>query len=97
VTPSNQRSLAFGGLESATQIVALDHATYVLDAGGDLHRFDGEVSTVVGHGIHGIVGDRDLLLICRRNGELGAVARSSPVRMTTERRRRCASRTAYPV
>jgi eukaryotic-like serine/threonine-protein kinase len=85
VTPSNRSAFPFGDLESATHIVALDSATYVLDARGDLHRFDGAVSAVVDHGIHGIVGDRDLLLVCRRNGQLDVERGGSVVR-----RERCA-------
>ncbi len=84
-TPSNRNAVAIHGVDSVEQLAALDDATYVLDAIGDLHRLDGKTSTVVDHGIHGIAGQGALLLVCRRNGELD-IARGRRVVL----RRRCA-------
>jgi len=69
-TPSNIDAVEAKELDSASQIVALDDTTYVLDASADLHMFDGKTATIVDHRVHRIVGDRDLLLVCRSNGEL---------------------------
>jgi eukaryotic-like serine/threonine-protein kinase len=84
-TPSNINAVEAKDLESATRLVALDDATYVLDESGDLHLLDGKTSMVVDHGVHGIAGDHDVLLVCRSNGELD-VERGGVVVV----RRRCA-------
>ena len=84
-TPANINAIEAKELETASRLVALDDATYVLDESGDLHLLDGKTSTVVDHEVHGIAGDRDVLLVCRSNGELD-IERGGVVAA----RRRCA-------
>jgi WD40 repeat protein len=84
-TPSNINALKAGALDNASQLVALDDTTYVLDAAGDLHLLDGKAASVVNHGVHRIAGSGNLLLVCYNNGELD-VERGGVV----VQRRRCA-------
>jgi serine/threonine protein kinase/WD40 repeat protein len=84
-TPSNINAVNVGELNTATQLVALNDATYALDASGDLHLLDGKTSTVVDQGVHRITGSGDVLLVCRINGELD-VERAGVIVL----RRRCA-------
>ncbi len=84
-TPSNIDAVQVGDLTSATQLVALKDATYVLDAAGVLHMLDGESSAVVDQAVHRIAGNGDVLLVCRSNGELNIERRGVVVE-----RRRCA-------
>ncbi|MEO7733269.1 MAG: hypothetical protein ABIY55_20060 [Kofleriaceae bacterium] len=84
-TPSNINAVDARDLESATRLVALDEATYVLDEAGQLHLLDGKTSTPVDNGVHNIAGDHDTLLVCHGNGELD-VERGGVVVV----RRRCA-------
>jgi WD40 repeat protein len=53
--------------------VALNDASYVLDASARLHRVDSKTSTEIDHDVHGIAGEGELLLVCRKTRALDIV------------------------
>ena len=57
-------------LTSVSRLVALNDVVYALDGANDLHRLDGKTATVIDHGVRNIVGDGDVRLVCKLNGEL---------------------------
>jgi serine/threonine protein kinase/WD40 repeat protein len=57
-------------LSSVSGLVALHDAVYALDGAGDVHRLDGATSAVVDHGVRAMVGDGDVLMMCRTSGDL---------------------------
>jgi eukaryotic-like serine/threonine-protein kinase len=63
-------SLSSETVTDASYLVALENAIYVLGASGELHRLDGDASTVVARDVSGIAGDGSLLMTCKTNGEL---------------------------
>jgi eukaryotic-like serine/threonine-protein kinase len=71
-------------LTSATHLVALDDAVYVLESAGDLHRIGDQPSEIVARSVHRVAGDGNTLMICRTSGDL-EVLRGGAVIL----RRRC--------
>jgi WD40 repeat protein len=72
-TPPAPNTAPSGELTSVLRLVALNDAVYALDASGDLHRLDGKTSVVIEHGVHNIVGDGDVRMVCKSDGELDVV------------------------
>jgi eukaryotic-like serine/threonine-protein kinase len=78
-TPGNPNLLDAGALASASRLISLNDAVYVLDAAGDLYRLDGKTSTVIEHGVHNIAGDGDLRLVCKTDGDLEVVRKNAVI------------------